>query len=477
MQSHSQLIEEEREMKHVNGTASDRKSKLQYTTSGKERTCYVLFFFGQCCVYILIASFLQLYMTDIGIPAITVGVIFLVAKGWDAINDPLFGVIVDKVNFKGGKYLPWLRIAAFLVPASTVFLFAIPNSIPLTYKIIWAFIGYIVWDTSYTVCDVPIFALVTSMTKNVKERAVLLGYGRIGVAIAAMIMMIGVPLIYPTLGWMPTAVIAGALSLIFMFPVTRAAKERFSEHDEKATVKRLIGETIKNRYLVIFLGANILGGMFNTASITSYFYIHAMGGPQTISLVTTILIVPTLLCTLLTPVIVKRFDKAIFMIGSYGFVILISIAIFLAGYQIFWVYALLLAVRTAATTFAGNMAIMLTADCAEYGLYKTGNHAEGITFAMQTFTVKFMSAISGALGMIMLGLVGFVEGAGAVQSDATIGWMWILITVVPAIGAFITFIILLLGYKLRDKEIQIMSQANQGLISREEADRLMNHKY
>ena len=76
-------------------------------------------------------------MTDVGISAITVGVIFMVAKVWDAVNDPLFGILVDKVNLRSGKYIPWLRAAAILVPLSTVFLFAVPNSVPTAVQVIW----------------------------------------------------------------------------------------------------------------------------------------------------------------------------------------------------------------------------------------------------------------------------------------------------------------------------------------------------
>lgn len=445
--------------------------------TNKERFYYVLYFFGQCCAYILVTSFLQIYMTDIGISAITVGIIFLVAKVWDAINDPLFGVLVDKVTLKGGKYLPWLRLAVILVPVSTFLLFAIPNTFPLWIKITWASVGYVLWDTSYTICDVPIFAIVTSMTKNVKERGALLSYGRIGVALSAILLTVCIPLIYPIVGWMLCALIVGIFSFLFMFPITRHAKERYTERNQKTSVKGLLGDVLKNKYLVIFLGAYILGGIFNTASISSYFYIHAMGGPQIISLISTVLILPILLGTLLTPTMVKYFDKAKFAIACYGVTILISIVIYISGYHNFWLYVGLAALKTLFTTFAGNMAIMFTADCAEYGLFKTGRHAEGITFSMQTFAVKFVSAVSGALGMIFLGIVGFVEGTGVVQSQGTIDWMWVLITIVPAISSLVTFLILLFGYKLRDKDVQIMSQVNQGKLSREEAGGLLSRKY
>ena len=96
--------------------------KKQFTTTRGERLSYGLYAFGAILSYYVIMSFLQLFMTDLGIPAATVGLIFVFAKVWDAVNDPIFGVMVDKVNFKNGKYKPWLKLAGFVIPLTTIFL-------------------------------------------------------------------------------------------------------------------------------------------------------------------------------------------------------------------------------------------------------------------------------------------------------------------------------------------------------------------
>ena len=88
-------------------------------------------------------SYLQLYMTDIGISAVAVGLIFIFAKVWDAVNDPIFGVMVDKVNLKGGKYRPWLRISTIAIPVTTVLLFIVPANASIQAKIIWSSVAYV----------------------------------------------------------------------------------------------------------------------------------------------------------------------------------------------------------------------------------------------------------------------------------------------------------------------------------------------
>ena len=66
---------------------------------------------------------------------------------------------MDKVNFKKGKFLPWLQISVIAIPVATILLFTIPTGIPMMAKIIWATLAYMLWDTAYTLCDVPIFSL------------------------------------------------------------------------------------------------------------------------------------------------------------------------------------------------------------------------------------------------------------------------------------------------------------------------------
>ena len=74
------------------------KKQPNFITSRFERTSVGLYAFGTILSYYMIMSYLQLYMTDIGISAVAVGLIFIFAKVWDAVNAPIFGVLVDKVN-------------------------------------------------------------------------------------------------------------------------------------------------------------------------------------------------------------------------------------------------------------------------------------------------------------------------------------------------------------------------------------------
>ena len=134
----------------------------------------------------------------------------------------------------------------------------------------------------------------------------------------------------------------------------------------------------------------------------------------------------------------------------------------------------------------GVLAFMFTPDCAEYGQYKSGISAKGITFAIQTFSVKITGAVSSALALFLLGLFSWqtVEAdsfeklaeLNIQQSDPALQGLWIVYALVPVIGMVISTFFYL-GYKLNDKDVQIMAKCNSGEISRAEAEKMLSRKY
>jgi len=172
-----------------------------FQTSKAERFTYGMYFFGQNLFYILVLNFLQVFLTDRGITAAAVATVFLFAKIWDSVNDPIFGVIIDRSKPKSGKFLPWVRVSIIPIGITTILIFAMPASLSLGIKIAWSAIAYVLWDLAYTLCDAPVFALTVAMTENIQERTVLLSTGRVGGMLGALIIGLGIPLLYPKIGW------------------------------------------------------------------------------------------------------------------------------------------------------------------------------------------------------------------------------------------------------------------------------------
>ena len=155
----------------------------------------------------------------------------------------------------------------------------------------------------------------------------------------------------------------------------------------------------------------------------------------------------------------------------------------------FLLFTIAVMLRAIPLGIIGVLGFTFTPDCAEYGQYTTGTEAKGITFAIQTFAVKLAAAISGSMGLALLGLFGFktfdgvesFEGLAAIdaisqQSETALNGLWFTYNVVPIIGLVIAFIIWSF-YKLNDKDIQIMAYYNVGKITREEAEAQLSKKY
>ncbi len=156
------------------------QTKPKYMTTFKERLSYWTYFVGQNIYYNLTATFISTYLVFQGIDPIKSGLVLLIVKIWDAINDPIFGYIFDKVKFKRNqKCLPWLRIAVILIPFVTILLFSIPLGMSELGKLIWFGVAYVLWDMVYTLTDVPAYSMLNTMTDNLQERNLLLSVNRV----------------------------------------------------------------------------------------------------------------------------------------------------------------------------------------------------------------------------------------------------------------------------------------------------------
>jgi sugar (glycoside-pentoside-hexuronide) transporter len=452
--------------------------KQVFETARKERFSYGIYFLGQLISYSIVTSFLQLYLTDIGVAAASVALIFLIAKIWDAVNDPLFGAIVNRVTFKKGKYTPWLRSSAFIIPLCTVFLFGIPTGASAGLKFALALISYIGWDMSYTLCDVPAFSVVTAMTNNIRERTSIITYGRVLMFIGGIIVSLAVPVLYPVIGWFPTVAMLSIITLLTMVPLGYVAQERHrpAAEAESPSVKELLLGVVQNKYLLLIIIGSVIAIITATGgTVTGYFAIYCLGAPQYMSILNILYLIPLMLITPFVPALIKRIDKFTLLMIAHGGAIIMSCLVFLAGYANLPLFFTLSTIRSACMVLPpGILLPMFVLDCAEYGLYKTGKSTTALAVSLQTFTAKLPGAISGSLAMLLLSLSGFVSGAGAVQPQSAITTIWLLISLVPVIGMIAAFIILLLGYKLRDRDIQIMARVNQGDLSREEAEKLLS---
>ncbi|MDL2300934.1 MFS transporter [Lachnospiraceae bacterium OttesenSCG-928-D06] len=443
-----------------------------FRTSGIERWGFALFMAGQGIINGFVGSFLQLYLTDIGLTAFTVGSLFLVARVWDAVNDPIFGAILDKTNLKAGKFLPFLRLSNVLLPLAVLLLFSIPSELSTGWKLVWSFVAYLVYDVAYTMCDVPIFAMTSAATDQVHERINIMSRNTVFSTLAVIVASVVAPQLYPVIGAFYTSIIIAVAAAIMMFFMSRYAKERYiDKSEEEATLKSMLQYVKDNKYLRIgFLGIMVLSVTSMTNTVLAYFAVNCLGNMGMISILTLIVALPILLLGILMPALTQHFDKFhLLMVGVIGQTIL-SVVCYFAGYENLVVFIVLTCIRSLFFGIQIILQLQFTGDFVEYGEFVTGKRLQGTAYSIQTFVFKFMNAVPAAAAMFILGAFGFVSGENAVQPPSAISAIWVLYILSPVVGALISLPIFS-RYKLRDKTVQIMAAANSGDLPRAEAEK------
>lgn len=455
---------------------------------GGEKISYYAYFAGQNLIYTLVATYLTTFALLQGMDAGKVALVLVLVKVWDAFNDAIFGALFDKIKFKSGnKFLPWLRMSVVAIPLSVILLFAIPAGISEAGQLAWLAIAYLIHDCVYTLCDAPIHGCITVLTDNFGEREKMLSVksicGTAGSGIASLLAMV---LVSQKVGvsYLYVAIIGAVIAFATMLPFCFKGKERVVgiPPEESFTVRRMFRYLFSNKYLLIYYtaflfssGCNVLGSLqlfmsfyvFNDELIVLY-----------VGLITT---VPFAVASFAVPYILKKVNKITLYKSCLLATVGINLLIFFFARGNTGAYIGLSVVNAIATGVVNVLMFMFTPDCAEYGRFKTGIEAKGITFSLQTLMAKITGAISGSLGLAIIGLFGWqsitaesfadlaeLAEQGITQSAEAIDGLWIACILVPLIGNFIAFLILQF-YRLKDSDVKTMMRCNAGELNREEA--------
>lgn len=403
----------------------------------------------------LIGFYLAYFYTDVfGLSPVHVAGLFLSARIWDAVNDPLMGYLADRNESTRGKFRPFLLYGALPLNLVLVACFFTPE-LSHTAKIVYAYITYILHGMLFTLVGLPFSALTAVMTQDQQERAVISTYRMFfAVAVAVTLVAVGVrPFValFATeqQGFAVTAGIFAMLSTALIWYAYRNAEERVEVPRENYQIRSIVPMLLRNKALMV-LG---LAMLFNTcvwvvsnAVATYYFkYLQAdeTGGLQ--SLFFLFMQGAAVAGALAAPMLTKRLGKLrVFMGGS------IIVAIFYGARQ-FVPPGLLVPLFT--VSLIGSFGQMLCAitqwgmvpDTVEYGHWKTGVRSEGMPYAFFSLMQKVGLAVGGAFAALLLGWTGYV--ANVEQTAGALTGISALFNLVPA-GFSILCLLTLLFYPI-----------------------------
>ena len=152
---------------------------------------------GNDFFFMLVSSYLMVFYTDIfGISAAVVGVLFMVARLWDAVADVSWGRFIDtRKTAPNGKFKPWIFRMSFPLVITGVLMFVKIPGMSGGFYMAWAFITYILWGTFYSTVNIPYGSMASVITSDPVERSTLSTWRTVGAMIAKLIISAGAPLI------------------------------------------------------------------------------------------------------------------------------------------------------------------------------------------------------------------------------------------------------------------------------------------
>ncbi len=431
----------------------------------KEYAAYGISGMGQNMVYILSSMFLMIYYTDVFmIPLQVVGILFLVARLWDACNDFIMGVIVDNTRTKWGKLRPFLMIAPIPIAILTILTFTAPN---LTYslKIVYVFVTYILWGMFYTVGDVPYWGMSASMTNDTKERTILITVTRFLTMVGAGTAMIVIPKLVNTLGngsdrqgYFLTAIIIAVVGCGLFYFAFFGTRERFEAQKEKTTLTGNYHLLKQNIPLLIILLSSVLGfSRFMAQSAGTYVAKYNLGDGELLSKISAVLFLAILFSIILTPFLLKVFSKKNLYIISSIIGAILYIIMFLVGYQNFNQVLIFVFFTSLSIGFFNVLQTAMIADSVDYLEWKTGKRAEGLCYASQTFFFKLSGALTNFTVSQVLFYTGFIANSPNQHPQVYTG-IFSLVSLIPGIGCLLSIIPMFFYKFTEDKQKQCVEE-------------------
>ncbi len=412
---------------------------------------------GQTMVYNFVNLYLLIFYTDIlGISAAAAGTIFLAARLWDAVNDPIMGIIVDRTKTKWGKCRPYLLFFPLPIIIMTVLLFNAP-AWSMSAKLIYASVTYILWGMFYTSVDIPLWTLSSRMTTSPHQRESLIASGRIFNIIGSSLPVILVVPLKMALGkgddargYFLAVILFCAVALPLIMQAFFGTRERAQWDDEvKPSLKENIKAITENKPLLLLLTSTILNVLVNLpVNAGIFFVIYNLGDEGLFAVMAGTVLVASGVGSGLAPVLARRFKSRNILIWTSLATAILFTGAYFSGYDNFTVilfYTFLLG------TLLGIPLVLRTsmlAETIEYYEEKSGKRSEGIIFSTMTFSSKLKMGVAAFTVGWILKLAGYTPES--VQTPEALKAIFIMLTLLPALGSLLT-IIPLLFYKMERK--------------------------
>ena len=435
----------------------------------RDKVGYLMGDFGNDFFFFLVSSYLMVFYTDIfHINAATVGILFTVARLWDAFADVTWGRFIDtRPASKHGKFKPWILRMSFPLVISGILMFVTIPGMSDGFYLAWAFVTYIVWGTLYSTVNIPYGSMASVITDKPQERTSLSTWRTAGSMLGSLIINAGAPLIVLVDNKLDAnrmfmaAVIFGILSICCYIACYKLSTERITiseQAHENMNLKATLGGLLKNKPLLWILVASLLlmtNAMF-IGTVNVYLFKDYFTSTAALSTYGVVQSAASFAVMPLIAPLVSKFGKK--EISSFGLVLAA-----VAYYALFFMkdlsgmgFVAVAAVGLFGTAFFNTVVWAFVTDVIDYHELLTGLREDGTVYSIYSFSRKVGQAIAGGIGGAAIAAVGYVAGA-AQQSESTLNGIHTLGTLIPAIVYTLILLVLVFLYPLTKKRTEEMN--------------------
>ena len=419
------------------------------------------------------------YSNVFGLSLTDAGMLMLITRIWDAVSDPMMGVIADRTHTRWGKYRPFLLWIAAPFAIAGILLFTTPDMGP-TGKLVWAYVTYILMMTVYTAINVPYGAMLGVMTDDSNTKTVFSSYRMFFAYGGSFIALYSWE---PLCNWFKSmdfslaqcwqyamVVIASGCLIGFLicFSLTR-------EHVKSMTsqsVGKDVGSLVRNSPWWILNGASLLFNFFNTVrgATAAYFfkdYISANAvldfGFFNVVFYAGLFLGIGEVCNMLgvalaVPVSLRLGKKTTYTCALISLLVLSVLFFFVPNNATGWWLILVLQILISICTgIISPLIWSMYADAADYAELKDGTASTGLIFSSGSMAQKFGGAFAGWAVMALLALFGYNTAEEAVQTPEALNGLKYLMSFIPAAIAALSMLVVFI-YPLNHDRMKAINE-------------------
>ena len=426
----------------------------------KHRVGYALGDFGGCMTFGLMTAFLTRYYVNVALmDTAVIAVMTLLWKIFDAVSNPVVGVLLDKAfansDGKKGKFRPWILRVSPLLSISAVLVFTAPSWVTGAARLVVAFTTYLSYELIYAIHSICLGGLLPAMAKNDAERAELSSARGIGAALGSIIPMTLFPVLLSRfgsnqqLGYGVGVTICAAIGFCICLGYYSFTEERNlsrqSSQAEPIRVTDILEALQKNRAIVALCIHGLLQGilMSVSGSLGTYMYSDVLGNLSLMSAGSLLGMAVSLVLMSVSPKIVRKLGMQRVLNGSLllGFGLYIVLFALYALFDVpVWLYLCLNTLAYGTAGLSGMMQWGMLSEAIEYNEYLTGKRTEGSINGTFNMLRRLGQGLGASFGVAMLGMIGY-NASVSTQSSSTILGIKVLCLLFPAICAIGSWIV------------------------------------